>query len=163
MSLRGIGAPADARRTIAGGWNVIASRPIDEERLADLLRTTPTVEVGEPLSWMTFSMLAATDPDLVSIMKTDRPAASLALIDERANGLAAVEWAGGNLAGPRTLLVLFGAPEVQARLRGRLAEMLSRSWSDVSVTAVPTGTARPGPTDIVFERTNYSFVMSTGP
>lgn len=160
MPLRGVGAPVDARR-IVGGWRVVASRPIDEERLASLLAMTPTVEVGEPLSWMAFSMLAAVDPDIVSIMRTDRPAASLALLDEQASGLAAVEWSGGNLAGPRTLLVAFGAPEVRARLRARLAEMRGRSWDDLSVTAVPAGSAGPGPDEFVFERENYSFVMST--
>jgi len=158
MPLRGIGSPRDETR-ILGEWRLTTSQDIDEERIAALLRTRPTVELAEGVSWASAALLAVLYPDSITVQKDEHPTVAMGIVDPGSEGLAVIEWGGGTIAGPRPLLVGLGEPAVVERLRVRIAELSHRTWGDVAVHATPRGATRPAG-DIVFQRDHYSFGLS---
>ncbi|HEV8230596.1 MAG TPA: methyltransferase domain-containing protein [Candidatus Limnocylindria bacterium] len=156
MPLRGVGAPADLTRAI-GEWKITTGRAIDEERLAALLKEAPTVELGPVVPWATGSLLALLEPDSLTLSRADRFAVSIGIFD--GEGLAVVEWIGGNLTGARSVLAGLGATATLDRLRARLAQLREVSLGDLRITAVPRGSEPPAG-ELVFERAHYTFGVS---
>lgn len=158
MSLRGVGASGEQSRDV-GPWRVTSSRAVDDGRLLALLREKPSIEVAEPASWNDLALLAIADENSIALSRKGSPAYSNGIIADDGGSIAFAEWTGGVLA-PRLLLVSYGGPEALERLRRRLDEVRGRVWQGLRITAVPTGTSRPDG-DVVFERENYTFVVST--
>lgn len=154
MPLRGDGAPADATRRI-GEWRITAARPVDEAKLEALLRERPSVEIAGDLNWNAVTLLAFSEPDAVTIAKVDRPSVSIGIFD--GDGLAVVETGGGVVAGWRMMFTSVGAPSALIRLRERMAALAARTWAEIEVVAVPTGSDRRPEGTIVIERPNYTF------
>jgi protein-L-isoaspartate(D-aspartate) O-methyltransferase len=158
MSLRGMGALGEQARDV-GPWRVTSSRAVDDGRLMALLQEKPSIEVAEPASWGDLALLAIADPNSIAMSRKGSPAYSNGIVADDGGSIAFAEWTGGVLA-PRLLLVSYGGPEAMERLRRRLDEVRGRAWQGLRITAVPTGTSRPDG-DVVFERENYTFVVST--
>jgi hypothetical protein len=59
------------------------------------------------------------------------------------------------------LLISYGASDALDRLRRRLDEVRGRALQGLRIVAVPSGGDRPDG-DVVFERANYTFAVSTG-
>jgi protein-L-isoaspartate(D-aspartate) O-methyltransferase len=158
MSLRGVGAAGDRAREV-GPWRVTSSRALDDDRLLALLREKPTLDVADPASWSDLALLAIADENSLALSRKGSPAYSNGIVAEDGRSLAFVEWTGGVLS-TRLLLVSYGGPEALESLRRRLDEVRGRAWQGLRVVAVPTGNAR-SEGDVVFERENYTFVVST--
>jgi protein-L-isoaspartate(D-aspartate) O-methyltransferase len=158
MSLRGVGAAGDQAREV-GPWRVTSSRALDDDRLLALLREKPTLDVADLASWSDLALLAIADENSLALSRKGSPAYSNGLVAEDGRSFAFVEWTGGVLS-TRLLLVSYGGPEALESLRRRLDEVRGRAWQGLRVVAVPTGNARPEG-DVVFERENYTFAVST--
>jgi protein-L-isoaspartate(D-aspartate) O-methyltransferase len=158
MSLRGVGGSGELARDV-GPWRVTSSRAVDDGRLLALLQEKPNIEVAEPASWSDLALLAIADANSIALSRKGSPGYSNGIIADDGGSIAFAEWTGGVLA-PRLLLVSYGGPEAIERLRRRLDDVRGRAWQGLLITAVPTGTSRPDG-DVVFERENYTFVVST--
>ena len=158
MALRGVGGSGEPAREI-GPWRVTSSRALDEVRVLALLQEKPRLEVAEPASWSDLALLAIGDENSLALSRKGNPTYSNGIVAEDGRSLAFVEWTGGVLS-PRLLLVSYGGPEALESLRRRLDEVRGRSWQGLRVIASPTGNARPEG-DVVLERENYTFAVST--
>lgn len=158
MWLRGVGASGAAPREV-GPWRVTSSRAIDEDRLLALLEQAPSLSLAEPASWSDLALLAIGDESSVVLQRTGTPVYSNGILTEDSSSLAFVEWTGGVLS-PRLLLVSYGGPRALERLRRRLDQVRGRNWNGLRVVAVPSDGARPDG-DVVFQRENYTFAVST--
>ncbi|HET9809225.1 MAG TPA: rRNA adenine N-6-methyltransferase family protein [Candidatus Limnocylindria bacterium] len=158
MWLRGRGGSPDQTQEV-GGWRVTASRVLDPEGLVALLRETPKVELAEPVSYSDLSLLNIIDENSCTLSRKGNVAYSSGIVAEDGRGLALFEWTGGVLS-PRMLLISYGAPDALDRLRRRLDEVRGRALQGLRIVAVPSGSHRPDG-DVVFERANYTFAVST--
>ena len=159
MVLRGVGATT-AKAHEVGPWRITSSRALDGDRLLALLREKPSLELAEPASWTDLAMLAIADKNSLALSRKGSPAYSNGIIADDGRSLAFVEWSSGVLS-PSLLVISYGGPEASEQLRRRLAEVRGRALQSLRIVAVPTGSARPEG-DVVFERENYTFVVSTG-
>jgi protein-L-isoaspartate(D-aspartate) O-methyltransferase len=158
MALRGLGAVADRTRDV-GPWRITSSRPLDDQKLLELLRAAPRVETADPVSWSDLALLALADENSLTLSRKGSPGFSGGVIADDERSVAFAEWTGGVLS-PRLLLISYGGPEAMERMRRRIEEVRGRPLQGLRIVAVPTGSARPGG-DVVFERENYTFVVST--
>jgi protein-L-isoaspartate(D-aspartate) O-methyltransferase len=158
MWLRGVGATGEVPREI-GPWRVTSSRVVDGDRLLALLQQEPKLELAETCSWRDLTLLAIADDSSVVVQRTGSPVFSNGVLAEDGGSVAFVEWTGGVLS-PRLLLVSYGGPEALERLRRRLDEVRGRTWQGLRIVAVPSDGPRPDG-DVVFQRENYTFAVST--
>jgi protein-L-isoaspartate(D-aspartate) O-methyltransferase len=158
MWLRGMGAAPDHMREV-GAWRVTSSRPVDGEQLLTLLSETPKVELADPASYSDLSLLNIIEENSLTLSRKGIFSYSSGIATPDGRSLAFVEWTGGVLS-PRLLLASFGTSDALERLRSRLDEVRGRALQGVRITVVPAGSARPDG-DAVFERENYTFVVST--
>jgi protein-L-isoaspartate(D-aspartate) O-methyltransferase len=157
MWLRGTGGSPDPTQEV-GAWRVTSSRVLDREGLVALLRETPKVELADPVSYSDLSLLNIINENSFTLSRKATFASS-GIIAEDGRSLALFEWTGGVLS-PRMLLISYGAPDALDRLRRHLDDVRGRALQGLRIIAVPTGTSRPDG-DVVFERENYTFVVST--
>jgi protein-L-isoaspartate O-methyltransferase len=158
MALRGLGAIEDNTRDV-GAWRVTSSRVPDNEQLLALLQETPRLETADPVSWSDLALLALADENSLTLSRKGMPGYSSGIVADDGRSVAFAEWTGGVLS-PRLLLVSYGAPEALERMRGRIEEVRGRKWQGLRIIAVPSGGPRPSG-DVVFERANYTFAVST--
>ncbi len=158
MSLRGVAAAGDLARDL-GPWQVSSSRKLDDDRLLALLQEKPSLELAEPGSWSDLALLAIADENSLALSRKGSPAYSNGIVSDDGRSLAFAEWTGGVLS-PRLLLVSYGGSEALDRLRRRIDEVRGRAWKGLRVVVARTGNARPEG-DVVFERENYTFAVST--
>ena len=159
MWLRGTGGSPDPTQEV-GAWRVTSSRVVDPEALVALLRETPRVELADPVSYGDLSLLNIIEDNSFTLSRKGNVAYSSGIIAEDGRGVALFEWTGGVLS-PRMLLISYGASDALDRLRRRLDEVRGRALQGLRIVAVPSGGDRPDG-DVVFERANYTFVVSTG-
>lgn len=159
MWLRGMGGSPDPTQQM-GGWRVTSSRVLEGERFGALLRENPKVEVADPISYSDLSLLAIIEQNSLTLSRKGNLAFSCGIVAENGRSVALFEWTGGVLS-PRLLLISFGAPDALELLRRRLDEVRGRALRGLRIIAVPTGSPRPDG-DVVFERENYTFAVSTG-
>jgi protein-L-isoaspartate(D-aspartate) O-methyltransferase len=158
MGLRGLGAVEDRTRDV-GPWRITSSRPLDDEKLLALLREEPRVETADPVSWSDLALLALADENSLTVSRKGSPGFSGGVLADDGRSLAFAEWTSGVLS-PRLLLIAYGGPEALERMRRRIDEVRGRAWQGLRIIAVPSGGVRPSG-DVVFERANYTFVVST--
>ena len=157
MWLRGLGGTGDPTREI-GGWNVTTSREVDAERVAEILRQSPTVQVVDALSWSELAIFALTERDSFTLARKGGSSFAQGLLGD--DGIAVVEWSGSIIA-PRMLLTSFGAASAGMRLRDRLEAVRGKPFHGLRITAVPSGD-EPAPGDVVFRQEHYTFSVSMG-
>lgn len=139
MPLRGTNAPAPTFTAI-GNFEVEPAELLADaiDVLAALLSERPRVEVGPPMRWDTYSLLAL-EPGALSVRRRGQQGSAVGIFDRRARGLALVEMAGGPLSGPLSHIVSFGAPSVTVELKERLEVLASAVLGDLSISAEPCG------------------------
>ncbi len=142
-----------------GPWRITSSRPLDDEKLLALLREEPRVETADPVSWSDLALLALADENSLTVSRKGSPGFSGGVLADDGRSLAFAEWTSGVLS-PRLLLIAYGGPEALERMRRRIDEVRGRAWQGLRIIAVPSGGVRPSG-DVVFERANYTFVVST--
>jgi hypothetical protein len=129
------------------------------QTITRLLTLDPRVEIGPRTQWASYSLLALSGPDTIALRKKRSMGAAVGLIDPDAPGIAVIEMAGADVAGPLTLITTFGVPALADRLRERLAE-LSREGSDtISIVAAPSAGASPTGHTVV-RRHHYTFAYA---
>jgi methyltransferase of FxLD system len=145
MPLRGPNTSA-APSTEIGAYTVEPVRVAEaaEDILRDVLRERPRIEVGPPLRYEHFAMLALSDAgaDVVAVRRTEQPGSAIGILDVDARGLALVELASGPLSGPLTHIVSFGSPQATERLRERLAKLVRIDPREIRIRATRHGPPR---------------------
>jgi protein-L-isoaspartate O-methyltransferase len=160
MPIRGASLDED-RALTAGGYEFeLASGSADVVRtVAELLATSPRVEIGPPTEWGAYSALALSGRDTIALRKKRMMTVAVGVVDIGAPGIAVIGIAGDAIAGPLTLITTFGSAVVAERLRERLANLGRKGLDTLSIVAAPSNGGTPEG-DTVIPRKNYTFVFT---
>jgi protein-L-isoaspartate(D-aspartate) O-methyltransferase len=159
MRLRGQGGARSRTRTV-DGFDIEMSDGLAEdadETLAVVLRTPSRFAVAPPLGWDALTLLALLHGN-VSVSKRNGTGFTVGIFDPRGS-LALVELARDSIAGPFSVVLLFGSEAARAELMTAIEEVRTLRLRDLRVVAKSAGS--PEPTgDVVLHRGSFTFAFT---